>query len=146
MGADRRPGIRQWRGASQSQEGTEVPLIVNQIERLAKRIQEVASINTAYGPAQRQLRQYDLAAFCYAQCKTMAMTAYFLGAKKAGFKPYCNDVHFWLERDGEILDPSAPQFTVRQKKIAYRDKRRAYFTRPSKRVSEMMRRVKAQAK
>lgn len=76
---------------------------------------------------------------CYVTCEALY---HLLGGKRAGYVPHTvrheGDVHWYLVRDGHIIDPTRAQFRTTP---PYADGRgRGFLTkRPSKRARALMR-------
>lgn len=78
-------------------------------------------------------------------CYVATECFYYLYGKDNGWKPYCyrdlnGDTHWWLEKDGEILDITAEQFPDG---YDYSIGKKQFFVRyPSKRCLTLAKRIK----
>lgn len=113
---------------------------------------EIKKLERAYGKAKHLLRPDWLIAneksdckstgFCYIATEALF---YMIGGLDSGYKPVCasyeEGTHWWLEKNGRILDPTLTQYGSEQP--PYHLGRRCGFLtgyrKPSRRAAELMR-------
>ena len=115
---------------------------------IVSRIQSVLSPNLLYPQWKKSdlAHKNHLSGFCY----TASEVLYYLWGKARGFKPYIVYVstavgevsHWYLQRDGDIVDPTAEQFGTLE--IPYEEGRACGFLtkKASNRAREVMRRMR----
>ena len=110
------------------------------VNELIKKIQSNLSDDLLHSSYRKQYAGQGVHGHCYVATETL----YYLYGKENGYNPRyfrCQDggTHWWLEKDGEVLDPTAEQVA---EDFIYEGKSQFFMCYPSKRCLILAERTK----